>query len=71
MWHRMKLGACTRFLDKVVHKFKIGRLRKFNRAREIEFNIFNRLDYLYETWHTCSSCSCMATKRFLRLSIFV
>ena len=32
-----------------------GRLRKFNRAREIEFNFFIRLDYLYETWHT--SCS--------------
>ena len=27
-----------RFLNKVVHK--IDRLRKFNRAREIEFNIF-------------------------------
>ena len=31
-----KLLACIRFLYKVVHK--IGRLRKFNRAREIEFN---------------------------------
>ena len=31
-----KLLACTRFLYKVVHK--IGRLRKFNRSREIEFN---------------------------------
>ena len=29
-----KLLACIRFLYKVVHK--IGRLRKFNRAREIE-----------------------------------
>ena len=50
-----KLLACIRFLYKVVHK--IGRLRKFNRAREIEFNFFYRSDYLYETWHTCSSCS--------------
>ena len=33
-----KLLACIRFLYKVVHK--IGRLRKFNRAREIEFNFF-------------------------------
>ena len=33
-----KLRACIRFLDKVVHK--IGRLRKFNRAREIEFDFF-------------------------------
>ena len=33
-----KLGACIRFLNKVVHK--IGRLRKFNRSREIEFNFF-------------------------------
>ena len=31
-----KLLACIGFLYKVVHK--IGRLRKFNRAREIEFN---------------------------------
>ena len=47
--------AYIRFLYKVVHK--IGRLRKFNCSSEIEFNFFNRLDYLYETWHTCSSCS--------------
>ena len=33
-----KLLACVRFLYKVVHK--IGRLRKFNHAREIEFNFF-------------------------------
>ena len=33
-----KLLACVGFLYKVVHK--IGRLRKFNRAREIEFNFF-------------------------------
>ena len=33
-----KLFACIRFLYKVVHK--IGRLRKFNRAWEIEFNFF-------------------------------
>ena len=33
-----KLLACIRFLYKVVHK--IGRLRKFNRSREIEFNFF-------------------------------
>ena len=31
-----KLLACLGFLYKVVHK--IGRLRKFNRSREIEFN---------------------------------
>ena len=42
-WSSMppKLVACSsesRFLNEVVHK--IGRLRKFNRAREIEFNIF-------------------------------
>ena len=49
-----KLLACIRFLYKVVHEN--GRLRKFNRARQIEFNFFYRLDYLYETWHTCSSC---------------
>ena len=33
-----KLLARIRFLYKVVHK--IGRLRKFNHAREIEFNFF-------------------------------
>ena len=33
-----KLLACVRFLYKVVHKN--GRLRKFNHAREIEFNFF-------------------------------
>ena len=33
-----KFLACIRFLYKVVHK--IGRLRKFNRSREIEFNFF-------------------------------
>ena len=33
-----KLLACIGFLYKVVHK--IGRLRKFNCAREIEFNFF-------------------------------
>ena len=33
-----KLLACIRFLYKVAHK--IGRLRKFNRSREIEFNFF-------------------------------
>ena len=33
-----KLLACIGFLYKVVHK--IGHLRKFNRAREIEFNFF-------------------------------
>ena len=31
-----KLLACIRFLYKVVHK--VGRLRKFSRSREIEFN---------------------------------
>ena len=31
-----KLLACIGFLYKVVHK--IGRLRKFDRSREIEFN---------------------------------
>ena len=75
-----KLLACIGFLHKVLHK--IGRLRKFNRTREIEFYIFiawtifiklrlspkvqshsgdwilhfYRLDYLYQTWHTCSPC---------------
>ena len=33
-----KLLACLRFLYKVVHKN--GRLRKFNRSREIELNFF-------------------------------
>ena len=33
-----KVVACIGFLYKVVHK--IGRLRKFNRSREIEFNFF-------------------------------
>ena len=33
-----KLLACIGFLYKVVHK--IGRLRKFNRSRGIEFNFF-------------------------------
>ena len=37
MCHQSLL-ACIGFLYKVVHK--IGRLRKFNRAREIEFNFF-------------------------------
>ena len=50
-----KLLACLRFLYKVVHK--ICCLRKFNRAQKIELNFFYRLDYLYETWHPCSSCS--------------
>ena len=52
-----KLVACIRFLYKVVDKN--GRLRKFNRAREIELNFFffYPLDCLHETWHTCSSCS--------------
>ena len=36
------------FYTKVV--LKIGRLRKFNRAGEIEFKLFYRMDYLYETW---------------------
>ena len=36
-----KLLTCIRFLYKVVHK--IGRLRKFNRALEIEFN-FNGIN---------------------------
>ena len=34
-----KLLACVRFLYNVVHKN--GRLRKFNRAREIEFNFLS------------------------------
>ena len=33
-----KLLACIGFLYKVVHK--IGRLGKFNRSREIEYNFF-------------------------------
>ena len=36
-----KLLAYISFLYKVVHK--IGRQRKFNRAREIEFNFFTTL----------------------------
>ena len=35
---RIVLLVCIRFLYKVVHKN--GRLRKFNRARQIEFNFF-------------------------------
>ena len=46
-FHKVSIQSCT----------QIGRLRKFNRAREIEFNFFYLLDYLYETWHTCLSCS--------------
>ena len=47
-----KLLACIiRLLYKVVHTN--GRLRKFNRAREIEFNFF----IAFETWHTYSSYS--------------
>ena len=38
-----KLLACVRFLYKVVHKN--GRLRKFNHAREIEFNFFGNRSY--------------------------
>ena len=49
------LLACVRFPYKVVHK--IGRLRMFNRAREIAFSFLTVLDYFYETWHTRSSCS--------------
>ena len=41
------LASPIRFLYKVVHTN--GRLRKFNRSREIEVNFFYRLDYLYET----------------------
>ena len=39
-WSNMppKLLACIGFLYKAVHK--IGRFRKFNRFREIEFNFF-------------------------------
>ena len=36
-----KLHPCIRILYKVVHKN--GRLRKFNRSREIEFNFFTAL----------------------------
>ena len=52
-----KLGACIRFLYKVVHKN--GRLRKFNRAREIEFTffiawtIFKKLGTLVHHVHGC------------------
>ena len=44
---RPNLLACLRFLYKVVHN---GRLSRLNLA-------FDRLDNLYETWYTCSSCS--------------
>ena len=39
---------------------KIGRFRKFNGVRKIEFN-FNNLDYLREIWHTCSAWSWLQT----------
>ena len=42
-----KLLACLGFLYKVVHK--IGRLRKFNRSREIEFNFLT-------TWTISMTC---------------
>ena len=49
-----KLLACIRFLYKVVHK--IGRLRKFNRSREIEFNFLTAWTISMKIWHTCSAC---------------
>ena len=54
------LLACIRFLYKVVHKN--GRLRKFNRSREIEFNfftawtIFVKLGTLVHHVHGYKSC---------------
>ena len=48
-----KLFAYIRFLYKVVHK--IGRLQKFNRAREIEFNFFIAWT-IFMKLGTCSSC---------------
>ena len=52
-----KLGACIRFLYKVVHK--IGRLRKFNRSREIEFNFFTAWTIFMKlgTLGACSFCA--------------
>ena len=47
-----KLLACIRFQYKVVHKN--GGLRKFNGAREIEFNFFIAWTIVI-TCHTCSS----------------
>ena len=55
-----KLLACIRFLYKVAHK--IGPLRKFNRAREIEFNfiiawtIFMKLGTLVHHVHGYKTC---------------
>ena len=49
-----KLIACIRFLYKVVHKN--GRLRKFNRSREIEFNFLTLALSLWNLAHFCSSC---------------
>ena len=55
-----KLLVCLRFLWKVVHK--IGRLRKFNHAREIKFNfftawtIFMKLGTLVHHVHGYKSC---------------
>ena len=49
-----KVARLHKVSIQIVHK--LGHLGKFNRCREIELN-FLTADYLYETWHTCSSCS--------------
>ena len=49
-----KFLACLRFLHKVVHKTFVSENSIAPRRLNL---IFYRLDYLYETWHTCSSCS--------------
>ena len=57
-WSNMspKLLAFIRLYTKLYTKTAVSESIKFNRAREIEFNFFYRLDYLYETWTTYSSC---------------
>ena len=49
-----KLLACIRFLYKVVHK--VGRLQKFNRAREIEFKF---LTLGLSCGKVSDSCNCL------------
>ena len=61
-----KLLACIRFLYKVVHKN--GRLRKFNRAREIEFNFFITRTILWNLAHLFIMF--MASKHCLRFFKF-
>ena len=46
-------GVCMGFLYKIVHETSC--LRKFICAREIKILLCDRLEYLHETWQTCSS----------------